>query len=85
MPEKALLAAPEFASLPVVRAEAADHLRRPSGLEYSGYVYEADDVSLARDFLKDPDLVPKGLYRDSGGKLRVVFWQLRNVRSSRCG
>jgi hypothetical protein len=77
MTEDELRAVQEFATLPVESEDAADYLTRPDGPEFSGVIYEAEDVTQLRDFLRDKQLVPKGAYRDEFGKVRAVFWQRR--------
>lgn len=81
MTEAELRAVPPFDTLPVEPEDAADHLCRPTDPKFNGTIYEAGDVPVTKDFLRDPQLVPRGAIRDKVGSVRAIFWQLRSGRA----
>ncbi len=81
MTEGDLRAVKPFDTLPVEPKDAADDLCRPSDPKFQGTIYEAGDVPVVKDLLRDPQLVPRGAIRDEFGAVRAIFWQLRSGRA----
>jgi hypothetical protein len=69
-----------FGTMPVHHISEAESLLRPDDSRFQSLVYQTTDAAVARDLLTDTQLVPKGVVRDEGGALWVVFWQLRPGR-----
>lgn len=67
MTESELRAVPPFDALPVEPEDAADYLSRPDDPKFQGTVYEAGDVPMVKDFLRDPQLVQRGRSVTSSG------------------